>query len=187
MDNKELENAKTLMDYNINKNTVLNLIVESKMGIYVFIYNYFKNSKILELEESDSILSVKKQIAGSLYMEADYLELSFDNKKLEDEKTLADYNIKNESNIYLGFKDEKIGLGYKIFIKTLTGKTITLEVYPNYTIELLKQIINEKENIRADDQRLVFSGRQLSDNLTLSQYNIEKGSTIQLILRLRGG
>ena len=97
------------------------------------------------------------------------------------------YNIKNESKIYLGFNHEKIGPGYQIFVKTLTGKVISLEVHSAYSIELLKEIIFEKENIRRDQQRLVFSGKQIEDNRTLSDYAIEEGSSIHLIMRLRGG
>lgn len=76
---------------------------------------------------------------------------------------------------------------FQIEVKTLTGKTVQLDVSGTDTVQSVKQQIADKEAIPVEQQRLIFSGKQLEDDMRLRDYNIEASSVLHLVLRLRGG
>ena len=178
----ELENEKTLEFYNIKKNTTLELEFKSKKGIFIFIKRPDDSFIIEEVNPSETILNIKKKLIDIYPIEHQRLEYNFE--VLNNDKNLTDYNIKNESNLELIFtsgNDET----FQIFVKTLTGKTITLAVKSDYTIEIIKELIYTKVRKSIEEWRLIFAGKQFENIRTLADYNIQKESTLHIVLNLR--
>jgi ubiquitin C len=122
----------------------------------IFVKTLTGKTATIDVEGTDSIASLKEKLREKEGIPCSHQRLVFAGKVLEDGRTISDYNIRKECTIHLLLR--LIG-GMQIFVKTLTGKTMAVNVEGTQTIADLKEKIREKEGIPADQQRLVFAGK----------------------------
>lgn len=138
----------------------------------------------VDVEEGDSVEQLKQKLFDKEGIPVDQQRLIFGGKQLDMDRTLADYGVTNGATMHLVLR---LRGGMQLLVKTLAGKTITVDAEEGDTVDQLKQKLNEKEGIPVDQQRLIFGGKQMESDRTLTDYGVTNGATMHLVLRLRGG
>lgn len=183
---RELENGRILSEYNIQPDSTLHLVRRLRGGgvavpgtpMPIFIKIFNGRTITVEADPAAPIENVKQKIQDKVGIPPNQQRLMIGGTQAEDGDTLNDYMLNNILKV-----DDTLHLfrTHLIFVKTPSGKTITVHVHPNDLVEQLKEKIQQKEAILPYQQRLFVEGnKELKDGLTLEWYGITRESTIQL-------
>ncbi|XP_060763425.1 uncharacterized protein LOC132872545 [Neoarius graeffei] len=146
-------------------------------------------TRTIFVNPNDTIGKLKEQIARLFKARPSRLKLSITNGQIlqldHDQKTVSDYGLSSGCTVMLLISTTPVP--FQVFVKNEKGQTKTYDITDDETVDQLMAKIRQKEGTPVDQQRLIYSGRQLDSGKKLEYYNIVSGSTIHMTLRLRGG
>lgn len=179
---KQLEDGRSLTEYNISKNSTIHLVLRLHGGMQIFVKTPSGSTVTIDCEVSDSIGIIQFRIEEKSHLPSHQYMLIFNEQPLDEINTLAYYNIQKESTLYLKPRDPI--LFYDIILRNKQGQTIRKNVRSQYTVGMMKNVINRidfKLWDATDEPFLVFAGEVLQDHLTLEHYNVVAESIIDVV------
>jgi len=176
---EQLQNGHTLAYYNITKESTLHLVMSLSEGSRIHVRTKAHKSTKVYIDDSAKIKDVKAKIHDQESIPSDQQKLFCRSQELKDEHTLTYYDIHCGAQLCLKLVTTQDML---IFIRTLFGRTIALDVKASDTIKVVKSKIKDKEHIPPYRQRLFFAGKWFEDELTLSEYGVNPSSLLHLAL-----
>ncbi|GMH38167.1 hypothetical protein BSKO_06051 [Bryopsis sp. KO-2023] len=150
----------------------------------IFVKNLTGKPIVLDADASETVDSLKRRMQMEEGVSLEDQRIIFAGRQLDNGLSLGECGVEKGSTVNLCLR---LRGGMMIKVKTLTGKEIEIDIDPTDTIERIKERVEEKEGIPPVQQRLIFAGKQMSDDKTAREYNIEGGSVLHLVLALRGG
>ena len=175
---KQLQDHHTLGYYHIQKESTIHIVLRLRGGMQIFVKTVAGKTIALEVDPADSIENVKQKVCDKVGIPAIQQRLTFASKELKNDRTLSDYNVPKESSLHLvqSFSTNVL----QIFVESSFAETLTFLVTKTEFVKNIKQKIQKKTKIPADQQRLTYSGLILEDGRRLCKYNITTDSTITL-------
>ena len=188
----KLKSNKTLSEYAIQENSYIQLTSKSKSSAKIYVETLTGKTFMLKVRSDESIESIKAKIQDREGILPQQQQLFHNEMQLDENKTVAQNKIQENTTLQLRLllhdslssQEESIVGSTSIFVRTLTGTSVELQVNKNATIEEVKAMIDEREGIPKEKQCLVFSGKQLEDSKTLTDYGIIEESMLYLVARL---
>lgn len=187
---KILKDKQLLCDVGIKSSSTLHLIIydptKSINILFISMQNEFEPFN-LSFEYNKSVYDMKKLLCKELYCPDEHaLILKHGNRLLNDNnQTICGLGIEN--NDVLIIDSHEMTLGPKIFIKTLTGQSLTLKFDPNKTVAQVKEVIQDQEGVPARQQCLIFGGEKMNNDRYLADYNVNVNCTLRLVITLAQG
>lgn len=182
---KKLEDNKTIEHYSISKNATLILNLTSKKETITVIINTIDNTSFpITISPSNQVMDIKLLIETVTNISADRQRLFYNNQELVEFYQIQEYSIENDSHIYLQICSSEI---IQIFINSFTEKLFPLDVKPTDSIKSVKEQIQKKKQIHANQQRLFHDKKELENAKTIQDYQIKKNSILTIILATKSG
>jgi len=189
-----------------NSDTISDVILHPEPGkMHIFLKTLNGKSITLEVESSDTVESVKAKVQFREGIPQELQRLIYSGKQMEDGRTLAHYDVHKDKTVHLalrlrggaggggGSANNNYGPGAvvmeeQVFVKNLSGRTLAIVVdLERNTVLDVKKVVQERQQIEPDLQRLIYNGKELEDVTLLKEYKIVNHSTLHLVVRLPGG